>query len=103
MECMRVASPGVPVRHAWENVHVMKGTPPYSVAASSERGSTEEQGSGSLDGVGGGGSGGSGMGMGRLGFSVAEVGRGRRERTVDVKPGTRTTTHFRTHCVFCNR
>jgi hypothetical protein len=34
------------------------------------------------------------MAMGRLGFSVAEVGRGGRERTVDVSPGTRRTTSF---------
>ena len=40
------------------------------------------------------GSGGSGMGMGKWGFSVAEVGRGGRERRVDVKPGTRRTTSF---------
>jgi hypothetical protein len=47
-----------------------------------------------LEGVDGGGSCGSGMGMGRLGFSVAEVGGGGKERTVDVKPGTRSTTSF---------
>ena len=34
----------------------------------------------------GGESGESGMAMGRLRFSVTEVGRGGRERTVDVKP-----------------
>ena len=41
----------------------------------------------SADGLGSRGSGGSGMAMGRLGFSVAEVGRGGRERTVDVSLG----------------
>ncbi len=49
--------------HAWENVHVMKGMSPYSAAASSEWGSTEE-GSGGLDGMSGGGPGGGEMGMG---------------------------------------
>ena len=39
--------------------------------------------------------------MGRLGFSVAEVGRGGRERMVDVKPGMRRTTSFCMLCVFC--
>jgi hypothetical protein len=32
------------------------------------------------------------MKMRRLGYSVAEVGRGGRGRTVDVSPGTRRTT-----------
>jgi hypothetical protein len=50
---MRIASPGVRVGQAWKNVRAMNGTPPYSAAASSELGSTEEGGS---DGVGGGGS-----------------------------------------------
>jgi len=45
-------------------------------------------------GVDGGGSGGAGMAMGTLAFSVVEVGRGGRERTVDVSPGTRRTTSF---------
>jgi hypothetical protein len=54
----------------------------------------DEGRSGGEDGVGGGGSGGRGMVMGRLGFSVAEVGRGGRESTVDVSPGTRRTTSF---------
>jgi hypothetical protein len=47
-----------------------------------------------MDGEGGNGSGGSGMGIGRLGFSVEEVRRGGRERTVGVTPGTRRTTSF---------
>ena len=47
------------------------------------------------------GSDGSGMGMGRLGFEVAEVGRGGRERMVDIKPGMRRTTSFCMLCVFC--
>jgi hypothetical protein len=34
------------------------------------------------------------MAMGILAFSVVEVGRGGRERTVDVSPGTRRTTSF---------
>lgn len=72
----------------------MKGIPPQSAAASSERGSIEEGSSGGADGVNSGGSGGRGMGMGTLGFSVAEVGSGGRERTVDVSPGTRRTTSF---------
>ncbi len=45
-----------------------------------------------MDGVGDGGTSGSVMGAGRSGFSVAEVGRGGRERTVGAKPGTRRTT-----------
>ena len=49
----------------------------------------------------GAGSDGSGMGIGRLGFEVAEVGRGGRDRTVDVKPGMRRTTSFCMLCVFC--
>ena len=48
----------------------------------------------------GGGSGGSGMAMGRLEFSVAEVGRGGRESTVDVSPGTSRTTSFWMLCEF---
>lgn len=91
---MRFASPGARVGHAWEKVCVMKGMPPYSDAASSERGSTEEGRSGGEDGVGWGEVGGRGMGMGRFGFSVADVGRGGRERTVCVSPGTRRTTIF---------
>jgi hypothetical protein len=98
---MRVASPGARVGQAWENVRAMKGTPPYNAAASSDGGSTEEGRSGRSDTVGGGGSDGRGMGMGRLGFFVAEVGRGGSERTVDVKPGTRRTTSFWMLCVFC--
>ena len=50
--------------------------------------------SGGEDGVGGGGSGGRGMEMGTLRFSMAEVGRGGRENTVDAIPGTRRTTSF---------
>jgi hypothetical protein len=50
--------------------------------------------------VGGGGSGRWGMAMGRLEFSMAEVGRGGRESTVDVSPGTRRTTSFWTLCGF---
>lgn len=46
------------------------------------------------DGVDGGRSGGAGMAMGMLAFSVVEVGRGGRERTVEVSPGTRRTTSF---------
>jgi hypothetical protein len=65
-------------------------------------GSTLEEGrSGGSDTAGGGGSDGRGMGMGRLGFFVAEVGRGGSERTVEVKPGTRRTTSFCMLCVFC--
>ena len=45
------------------------------------------------------------MGMSRLGFEVAEVGRGGRERTVawtvDIKPGMRRTTRFCMLGVFC--
>ena len=100
-ECMRVASPGARVGQAWEKVRAMNGTPPYSAAASSEWGSTDEGRSEDSDGVGGGGSDGRGMGIGRLGFFVAEVGGGGRERTVDVKPGTRRTTSFCMLCVFC--
>lgn len=47
----------------------------------------EEGGSGGLDEVSGRGSGGSGIGMSKLEFSMPEVGRDSRERTVDVKPG----------------
>ena len=54
----------------------------------------EEGRSGGDDGVGGGGPGGRGMAIGTLGFSVAEVGRGGRESTVEVSPGTRRTTSF---------
>ena len=50
--------------------------------------------SGGEDGVGGGGSCGRGMDMGTLRFSMADVGRGGRESTVDVIPGTRRTTSF---------
>jgi hypothetical protein len=50
--------------------------------------------------VGGGGLGGRGMVMGRFGFSVADVGRGGRESTVDVSPGTRRTTSFWMLCGF---
>jgi len=39
------------------------------------------------------------MAMGRLGFSIAKVGRGASESTVDVRPGTRTTG-FWTLCGF---
>ena len=43
--------------------------------------------------------------MSRLGFEVAEVGRGGRERTaawtVDIKPGMRRTTSFCMLGVFC--
>ena len=53
--------------------------------------------SGGEDGAGGGGSGGRGMEMGTLRFSMAEVGRGGREDTVDVT-GTRRTTRFRMLC-----
>jgi hypothetical protein len=35
------------------------------------------------------------MATGRLGFSIAEAGRGGRERTVDVSPGTRRITSYR--------
>lgn len=45
-ECMRVASPGAQVGQLWENVSGTNGTPPYSAAASSESGSTEEGRSG---------------------------------------------------------
>ena len=45
-------------------------------------------------GVRGRGSDGTGIGMGMLGFSVEEVGRGGRESTVDVRPGTGRTTSF---------
>ncbi len=38
--------------------------------------------------------------MGRFGFSVADVGRGGRESTVDVSPGTRRTTSFWMVCGF---
>jgi hypothetical protein len=46
------------------------------------------------DGIDGGGSSGAGTEIGTLAFSVVEVGRGGRERTVDVRPGTRRTTSF---------
>jgi hypothetical protein len=97
---MRFVSPGARVGHAWEKVRAMKGIPPKSAAASSERGSTEGGRSGGEDGVGGGGSAGSGMAMGRLEFSVAEVGRGGRESTVEVSPGTSRTTSFWMLCEF---
>ena len=51
-----------------------------------------------LDGVGGG-----SVGMGLVWVDwgpVAEVRKGGRESTVDVKPGTRRTTIFCMHCVF---
>lgn len=86
-ECMRVASPGAQVGQRCKNMSGMNGTPPYSAAASSESGSTEEARSGISDGVGGGGSDGRGMGIGKLGFFRAEVGSDGRERTVVVKPG----------------
>jgi len=54
----------------------------------------EEDGSIGENGVDGGGSGEAGIAMGTLAFSVVEVGRGGRERTVDVSPGTRRTTSF---------
>lgn len=50
--------------------------------------------------MGGGGLGGRGMVMGRLGFSVADVGSGGRDNTVDVSPGTRRTTSFWMLCGF---
>ena len=50
--------------------------------------------------MGGSGPGGRGMVMGRFGFSVADVGRGGRESTVDVSPGTRRTTSFWMLCGF---
>ena len=100
-ECIRFASPGARVGHACEKVRAMKGIPPYNAAASSERGSTEEGRSGNRDGEDVTVSGGRGMAMGRLGFSVAEVGRGGRESTVDVSPGTRRTTSFWMFCGFC--
>jgi hypothetical protein len=56
--------------------------------------------SGGEDEVGSGGSGGRGMEMGTLRFSMAEVGRGGRESTVDVIPGTRRTTSFWMLCGF---
>ena len=43
--------------------------------------------------MGGGGSGGRGIEMGTLRFSMAEVGRGGKESTVDAIPGTRMVTH----------
>jgi hypothetical protein len=74
-------------------MRAIKGMSPQSAAASSERGAMVDGESGRDESVDGG-PGGRGIAMGRLGFSVAEVGRGGRERTVDVSPGTRRTTSF---------
>jgi hypothetical protein len=52
------------------------------------------------DGLGGSGFGRGGMAMGTLAFSVEEVGRGGRERVVNVRPGTRRTTSFWMDCGF---
>jgi hypothetical protein len=67
---MRIASPGA---QAWENVGAMKGTPPYSAAASSGLGSALDGRSGFSDAAGGG----EGpMGERVLRFFVAGVGSG---------------------------
>ena len=99
-EYMRVASLGVRVGQMWENVSGTNGTPPYSAAASSESGRRKKGGQGFSDKFGDGRSDGRGMGIGKLGFFRAEVGSDGRERTVVVKPGTRTTS-FCMLCVFC--
>ena len=93
---MRVVSPGARVGRAWEKACAMDGTPLYSAAASSEWGSTDEERSRGSDAVGDGEFDGRGMGTGRLGFFVAEVRSGGRERKVDVK---QTLCKL---CVFCN-
>jgi hypothetical protein len=100
MECIQFTSSGACVGHACEKVHMMKGIPLYSAAASSEHGSMEEGRSGSEGREDVTGSGGRGMAIGRLGFSIVEVGRGVRESTVDVSPGMRTTS-FWMFCGFC--
>ena len=76
---------------------------PLCSAATSERESMEEGRSWGLDGAGGSESGGGGAGMVDWGspWLRPEVGRDRREMTVDVKPGTRRTTSVCMLCVFC--
>ena len=60
----------------------------------------EEGSSTGGDSFDGRGFGGAGTSMGTLEFSVEEVGRGGRESTVDVRPGTRRTTSFWMDCGF---
>jgi hypothetical protein len=101
MECIQFTSLGACVGHACEKVHTMKGIPSYSATASSECGLVEEGRSGSKGREDVTGSGGREMVIGRLGFSVAEVGRGVRESTMDVSPEIRRTTSFWMFCGFC--
>jgi hypothetical protein len=69
-ECILVGSPGAFVGHAWLNVAAMKGM---------------SQGD---SGVG------RGIERGRLGFDVADVGRGGNERRGGVMPGIKRATTF---------
>lgn len=79
-ECMRVWSPGARVGHAWLNVFLMKGKPEDESSA--------------------GPAGGSGTARGKLGFAVAEVGRGGSEMMSGVMPGNRIATTFCTDLGF---
>lgn len=75
-ECILVGSPGAFVGHAWLKVFAMKGR---SLGDS---------------GVG------SGIERGRLGFDVADVGKGGSERRDGVMPGIRRATTFLMERVF---
>lgn len=75
----------------------MNGTPPHAAASSSRScPNSRASPSNSIDVVTGveEGDDGKGSEIGRLGFEVADVGRGGRERTVWVRPGMRRTTTF---------
>jgi hypothetical protein len=69
MECMRVASPGARVGHAWLNLDEMKGITVVLVP-------------------------GSGTAKGKFGFAVADVGSGGRASCSCVRPGMRMATTF---------
>ena len=60
-KCIRFASMGARVGHAWEKVHAMKGILPWSGAAAPTRVSMEQCSSGGADDVDSGGSCGRGM------------------------------------------
>lgn len=72
----------------------MNGTPPHIIF---RLGSTEEERTGRLDGLGGREAGGGGIGIGRLRVYVAEAGSGGRERT---NPG-REDEKFLYFCMRC--
>lgn len=79
----------------------MNGTPPHAAASSSRSCPSSRASPSSSIAIGADvgegveeGDGGKGNEIGRLGFEVADVGRGGRERTVWVRPGMRRTTTF---------